>query len=162
MNEFWNKNKSGIISGIVASAMFLYFFQPLLEMVSKVFIQLSGIIGTAYVDRIYAQAAHLETQDFSFTTFILYFGSLALATFLISLKIIQKSISPNASAGANKDVKKADTPNPSSIKRFIIGSFLLCLSLFLFSLIAADFTQLSTISSFKQHMRIIAPYIDNQ
>lgn len=163
MNEFWRQNKSGIISGIVASAIFLYFLQPLLELASRVFFRASNFIGSAYVDRIYAQAAHLETQDFSFTIFIIYFGGMAAIILSISIRLILKSLITKSNKNENdKDSEKTKTPSPSRLVSAGLGGALLCVSLFLFSLIAADFTQLSTISSFKQHMRIIAPYVDEQ
>ena len=92
MNNFWLNNKSGIISGIVASAIFLYCFQPILETTSRIFINISVYIGTAYVDRIYAQAAHLETQDFSFVLFIFFTAFITSVILSIAIPLLLSSL----------------------------------------------------------------------
>ncbi len=58
--------------------------------------------------------------------------------------------------------EKDKEPPPSPLRLFVAVLFLLISSFFI-SLVIANYIQLSTISSFKQHIRIVAPYIsDNE
>ncbi len=66
MINLTTEQKTAIVSGVVASAIFIYFIQPILSFVAYVFVRGSNIVGSAYTDRIYQQVAHLETQDYSF------------------------------------------------------------------------------------------------
>src|SRR3546814_10219837 len=73
------EHKVGVVVGLIASILFTYFLQPIFDWVSGVVVKVLTIASSAYLDRIYAQAASLQTQDFAFLWISLVFGSFAVA-----------------------------------------------------------------------------------
>jgi hypothetical protein len=54
--------KMGVIGGVVGTALFTYFFQPLLRVLSGPLIRLSGSIFSAFRDGVYRDAAATATD----------------------------------------------------------------------------------------------------
>ena len=76
------KHKAGIISGIIASAVFLYLLQPIIELSAKALLFFYSIAGGAFLDKIYAQVAHLETINYAFLIILLLITPFALVFLL--------------------------------------------------------------------------------
>ena len=168
MVNMLKEQKAGILSGVIASAVFIYFIQPILNFSAFVFIRGSEIIGNTYTDRIYQQVAHLETHDYSFLFLMLFLGfpaaTLLGASIRITINLFKKRKAESSDEEDQEGEKdeEVDKTKPPKIIRALVALLLFSISSFLFSIVVANFIQLSTISSFKQHIRIIAPYIGDQ
>jgi hypothetical protein len=157
--------RSGIMASIIASAVFLYFLDPILRSLARLLVYVYSFFGTKYVDRIYAQAAQLETNDYAFVLFTMFASLicgfvLARATF----RIVRAFSTPTDESTKEKEqaheVKKRRAPSKGfAIVRLGIA---VCFVLFTGGVVAGNWMQLSLTSSFRQHMRIVAPYIDSQ
>lgn len=160
--EFIRKNKAGILSGIVASAVFIYFIDPILANLAELAISVSEFLGTAYSDRIYAQAAQLSTRDYSFTiiTFLIS-GMAGMAMGFLLKEVVYKIISKTGWSLGDSSNDREREPNSKRSKLPLLRSLIL-LSIISWSglVIVGNYEQLSLISSFKHHMNIIAPFID--
>lgn len=157
--KIFKEQKAGMISGIISSAVFLYFIQPILEFLAHMFVVGSNFIGSAYTDRIYQQVAHLETQDYSFLFFMIIMSAPAGVMLGISIRIFFPFIrirrAATVTAHDSKTIKM-------KLNSYFLATTTLMGAFFLFLVVIANFIQLSTISSFKRHVRIIAPYISLQ
>jgi hypothetical protein len=156
MNDLINENKKSIYIGILSSAIFLYFFQPILDFVGSKLLILMENTASKFSDDFYSKIAHLELMDFSFYWIALIFISIGFSFGLIGvsgyIRLIKKKSQP-----------KEKTAHEDSLLKKVV-SYAFCLLVFVFSLlfISTKFYQLSLISSFKQHVRILAPYISDQ
>ena len=159
------EHKWGIVNGIIASFIFIYFLQPLLDLVSRSVVYVFSLSSSAFIDRIFAQAAHLQTQDYSFGITIIIFGFFSgvligycriLISFLfgkkLSFGLLGNVLFPLSLINENKKT--------STNFAVLVGALYLIFSFYCIVIIAANYIQLRTISSFQQHMRIIAPYIN--
>lgn len=74
MVELLRKHRASIICGVVASLLVFYFPEPNLGLLGNFFVFLSSALGGANLNKIYAQATHLETQDYA----LIWLSSVAL------------------------------------------------------------------------------------
>ena len=162
MLNFFKEQKGGIIGGIVASAIFLYFIQPILEYSSHLLINISNIFGNAFSDRLYQQIAHLETQDNAFILVMVLFGMISGVLFSVGIVLMSANYRAHKKDGANEKEKPKAVKRNSKVLKHVLPILIFLLSIFPVISALSIFIQLSTISSFKQHIRIIAPYITNQ
>ena len=157
MIEFIKQQKAGVISGIVASAFFIYFIQPILDFLVTFFFAASNYIGSTYIDGIYQKAAHLETYDFSFIFPASIAGVFSIILITTSaLLLFAPFVSSKDKVTKDKERASKDIPKSAS---FIAGLLFFIIGIYGASDVASNYVQLSAVSSFKQHLRIIAPYI---
>jgi hypothetical protein len=155
MQEFFKKNSTSIIVGLVTTIVFLYILQPLLELVGTAVIFLSAYVSSTYIDILFIQIAHMEIMDFGFFFYLLFFSG----PIGISIGLLLSKWKPY-----KEEVKSEKVLNKFSVlrKKIITTIFLIITILFCLVHISTKAYQLSLISSFKQHMKVIAPYIDEQ
>src|SRR3546814_809792 len=150
------EHKVGVVVGLIASILFTYFLQPIFDWVSGVVVKVLTIASSAYLDRIYAQAASLQTQDFAFLWISLVFGSFAVA---FGGEGIARLVGKDRLHALFDYIFKGTITEPSLIYRVTSGLLLIFLSLLLVVVLSANYMQLRAISSFQQHMRTLAPFI---
>jgi hypothetical protein len=159
MFKLEKEHKAGVISGLVATILFIYFLQPIIDWASTQIINLSRLVSSSYIDRLYMQSAHLETQNYSF--WLVAFLLIAMVTPIIAfslLRLVPKSVFSNI---AEMRRTKAANNNGSSTFYSVLSSVLgIIFSIYLIVVLSGNYMQLSAITSFKQHLRIIAPYIN--
>lgn len=161
MKNVIREQKAGIVSGVVASAIFIYFIQPILNFFSLVFVASSQFIGDAYIDRIYQQASHLETQDYSFLLIMLLLGAFSFALAGISVKLFLIVLRKKKRQDEPTQDKEKNPRSRTTVRAISVAFIFQLQSILMLSIVVANYIQLSVISSFKQHVRILAPYISD-
>jgi len=157
MQEFIKKHNTGIFVGLISTMIFIYLLQPILEFVGNSVVNIGSYIGATYVDKIFSQVSHLELMDFGFFFFAVM--SLVLTAF-VSLSVILVWKKDKAKS-ENED--KPKERKASFIYNKILVTFILFVIFTIFvTSISTKAYQLSLITSFKQHLRIVSPYITTQ
>jgi hypothetical protein len=155
MNDFLKKNSQTMIVGLLTTIVFLYILQPVLEFTGSAVMFVGSLVSNSYIDMLYSQIAHLEIMSFGFFFFFIVF--VALICISVGLIIYQwtNDVAPE------KIEKESISKN--ILRKKVITTLLLLFSAMYFTVqISTKLYQLSLISSFKQHLAIIAPYIDEQ
>lgn len=163
------EHKTGIFCGLISTFIFIYFLQPILDWVSIAVVKVLTITSSAFLDRIYAQAAHLQTQDFSFLWLLFLSSIFAVCIFFIGvirvsgISILERIriAMANVSNFPRNPASSYSSKKGSKWYRILSGLLLIIFSLSIVVVFSANYIQLKTISSFQQHMRIIAPYVDD-
>ena len=157
MKDFLQKHTSGIIVAIVSTMIFLYLLQPMLEYVGNIVIQAGSLLSSTYVDEIYTQIAFLEIQDSAFTLLAITFGVLGGITTMMAVFIWfpPKKKNDNISDSSNNTKENLQ-------KKILVTALLASVSLSVIIHVSKDLYQLKVITSFKQHFRILSPYISEQ
>lgn len=154
MMDWIQRHKGGILAGVLSSAMFLYCLDPLVGLVVKLFAAVGEVVGASYSERIYSQASHLETQNFSF-----FIWGLALA-------VTTGACGGMAFALARKERKRSTAERRprkhGRAARNVAAALLFAYALLPLPLLAANYTQLKLISTFTRDMRILAPYLSEE
>ena len=90
-------------------------------------------------------------------------AALLSASIRITIRIfLKKKPEPSDEEGQEGEQEEGGTKTtPPIMLRVFVALLFLSISSFMFSIVIANFIQLSTISSFKQHIRVIAPYISD-
>jgi hypothetical protein len=183
IGQFARRHGASVVASVVASFLFLYLLNPILAFFGRSLLYVAARLNQAYLNRIYAQAAHLETQDFSFWLISIVVEIFSLLPLLMALSLLQGSrryISHRVvSDVATRRAHDSDRPTATSesdlaqslrrrpwrqVRASVAISF--CVIGFLplvFGgvIITANYVQLSLISSFRQHIRIVAPYVSD-
>ena len=158
MVEFFRKNSTSISIGLISAVIFLYILQPMLEFFGNKIVSVGTCLGASYVDEIYAQVSHLEIMDFGFLLFSLFIITPVAFMTGLTISLFFKKV----------DVEKNDVVDKKEIlpitlrKKILLILLLLIFHVLLLSIISTKAYQLSLVSSFKQHMRVVAPYIEAQ
>lgn len=155
MEEFFRENFKSIVIGILSSVLFLYFFQPVLDFIGSSFLHLLSMTNSKYSDDFYSKIAHLELIDFSFYWLAILFGGMAMVCGSISIKGFLGMLSKKESTLRKNGAK-------SRGQRVGFYGLNIFIALFMILFLSTKIYQLKLITSFKQHMRIIAPYIEEQ
>ena len=162
MKDFIQQHSSGVLVGIISTMLFLYFIQPIFEFIVHLVIQFGSLIGAAYVDEIFASVSHLEVFDYSFLLVTIVLGIVSgssLSAVLLIWRKPRKSNKEKPEKPEELEVTKAS----SGLGRKVFSSFLmLIIGLGTIAFLATRVYQLNLISSFEQHVRILAPYISDQ
>jgi len=142
------------------SQLTCYLLEPIIRIVLRISAEIASLTGRAYFDRNFAQAAMLEERNFGFYGFMIIGTLFTLAALYISMVLVKRpfrTLSPE---------EKGKEKQPSFFPRKTLSVAILVLALInavMFSgVLAGNKLQLSLTSSFQQHMRIIAPYLDEQ
>lgn len=155
MNDFIKQHFKSITVGIISSVLFLYLFQPILDFIGDLFLELLSYTGSKYSDDFYSKIAHLELLDFSFYWIAIIFGGVAFAAGAISLRGFVGLFRKN-------DFSKKESDDKNKKQRIAFYLLNIFFSIFIILFLSTKVYQLKLISSFKQHMRVIAPYITEQ
>lgn len=150
----------GVTSSLVATTLWNYSWLFLNFVGEYSFGFLQG-----FVDSRYAKAATLEITNYSFFMIAISFIVMAIGWFEISKKI-KKDFNRKQEDCEDKDISKERSENIPHwvaqkvflIMRIIISIFLLNGLLF----ITGEVIVLNAISDFKQHLRIVTPYLDDK
>jgi hypothetical protein len=145
--------KVGIITGLIASALFLYFLDPILKFIGTLVFNVFSHVSSAYLDRLFAKAALGVAPEPSLLIFGVMIGIFTgvVATTIFSLR------------GKNQD----DEEPGEKPKRHFRG-LRLALSLFMGVMVLVNFHyfwgtwfQFKLVTSFDQHIRAVAPYMND-
>jgi hypothetical protein len=142
--------KKGIISSLIATILFLYFLDPILNFLGKIFLKVGAWLFQSYLDRLYQEMA-VDSMDYAYLIFL----SIVIAMITIGSLIIFRVIFKNR---IDTTDHKLDTKNRSkTLVVLYVTFFFTCIFLLTTSSINKK-----TTSSFNQHLRIITPYITTQ
>ena len=150
--NFLRENTKSIVVGIVSSVLFLYFFQPILDFIGRTFLRVLSAVSSKYSDDFYSKIAHLELFDFSFFWLLLVFTMLCTVALSLSIRSIRGK--QKANERKNREIKNSE--------KYVFFAITLVTVLFLILFMATKIYQLRLITSFKQHMLILAPYVTDQ
>lgn len=168
MNELWKKINSdtrsaavfyGVIASLLASAVIKY---------SPFALTITGqyTLGalTNFIDSRYAKAATLEHTNYSYFLLTVIFAVIVIAWMEISSKI-KKNLKKSTDSAASEVEESFDKPNPETPKwvpkAFLVARIIIWLHLSWGLLyVAGEATVLNAITDFKQHVRIVTPYIE--
>jgi len=161
MIDFLRKHQPAIIVSVISTCLFIYFLQPILEFSGRVLIRLMAVLGTKYSDCIYKQVAQLTTHNYSFYILMMVLGLGTGLIFCLSTALMLRRFfaQPKKDEEKTKLIYRTLNSRPFVAINFV---FALLLTVAFFIVLVGNYTQLSLISSFDQHFRIIAPYIDEQ
>ncbi len=153
----------GIVTSIVATTLFIYFLDPILNLFGRNFIRLASLLYSSYVDYLFEKVALCSTDNAAYFMFSLAMGlicglCMGACTALVTAAIVKK-------------MKKKELP-PSPQSLFAKLSLRKIIVLALFSTIVINFLaililwdewfQFKTMTSFNQHMLAVAPHLDEQ
>lgn len=152
--------KIGIVTSIIATILFIYFIDPILTLFGRTLLQLASRIYSSYVDHLFEKAALCTTMDQAYVLLNLVMGlisgsSVGICAGIIIAKIMKKKGLPPSEL-------------PKIVKLTTFKAVTLGLSAVLFVNLLSFFTlwdgwfQLKTISSFQQHMKAVAPYLEER
>lgn len=141
---------------MISSIIFLYFFQPILDYIGAKALILMDLTSSKFSDDFYSKISHLELMDYSF-----YW--ISIICICISIAVGRIGISGLFSLVKKEKTTEVTSKTKESVSKKVIF-FLFCIFICLFGtlFVSTKFYQLSLISSFKQHLRVIAPYISEQ
>ena len=169
MQEFLKKNSTPIVIGLISTMLFLYVLQPLLELIGNFSISVASSISSVYVDKIYSQIAHLEIMNYGYFFYMLFVSCFSIVTIAITVTLWKEEsknlITETKDHALDQDEllklesKRQPKRRNKKIRFTVISSVITVLSI---TTISTKTYQLSLLSSFKQHLRIVAPYIDEQ
>ncbi len=139
--------KIGVLSSLVAAVIFLYLLDPLLTILGRIFLTLTGIASKQYLDRLYSEIA-TGMPDFGF--YAVGTGMLILLFMIVALAVASRVASTNTSVGP---------PHARGSKADVL---LVAFLFFLFIVFLADgWVRLRTVSTFQQHITVLAPAISD-
>lgn len=145
--------RNGVIIGVIASLLFTYFLQPLIDLVGGYLRRSTISFFIELVDSKYARASFLDGIDYSYYISMIIFVIISIVFIGMSEKIIEHTFD-----------KKKDEPKPikpilqKSLAVFIIGYISFFLIYFLVQ-ISGEAITLNAISGFRRHMAILSPHL---
>ena len=164
MKHLWNKIHSdnrliavfyGTISSIIGSLIINY-SSTILSWLGK---YTFGAL-TKFIDSRYAKAATLEPTDYSYFLLLLIFVVIVIAWIEIT-SAVKKKLS-NTPESETKQTPEGETNSPS----WVVPAFVVLRIFVWFYLgwgllyVAGESTVLNSVTDFKQHIRILSPYIE--
>jgi hypothetical protein len=179
MFELVKTHRAAVICSIIARIVCVYFLDPILAFLGRSVLWLAAQLGTSYTDRIFSQAAHLDTYDYAFALTLVYLmlPTIAfagwMAYFGVRLLLRRRpatSASSVSASNGNGRTDPASSNQPSRtrldfLREKLAGAAFVILgavAFFWFCLVTgSQVAQLSLITSFQQHVRIVAPFIDD-
>lgn len=170
MNELWKRINSdtrsaavfyGVIASLLASAVIKY--SPLaLTVIGQYTL---GVL-TNFIDSRYAKAATLEPTNYSYYLLAVIFVVIVIAWIEMSSKI-KKNLKKSETSTALSAEEPANDSSPETSKwvpkLFLGARIIIWLHLsWGFLYVAGEATVLNAITDFKQHIRIVTPYIEQK
>ncbi|ADT93397.1 hypothetical protein Sbal625DRAFT_1289 [Shewanella baltica OS625] len=141
--------KVGIITGIVASMVFVYFLDPIIRIFGEGVFYASNYVVSGLVDSLYQKSALGVAKDPSLTVYALIIGFItAFPVAMIRIFFQKKS----------NDDKSRENSKRSGIMLIPIA----ILPLMLFYQMWTMMFQYEVVTSFDQHIKIVTPYISEK
>ena len=170
MRDTIRKYRSTISASLVAAAAFFYLLEPILAFTGRTVLVAAGFLSDTSMNRIYAESAHLEVQDFSFFLTSYFMVGVTGVIFLISLLILRSTFSEGRGStghtGPGNPDRVAVDRTGKKTQRSVVAVLSVVNSILLISwtsaVIVANHFELSLTSSFRQHLRILAPVLSEQ
>ena len=167
MKEFWRRLHSdnrittvfyGAIGSLLASAIIKYSPSALTVVGEYTF----GFL-TDFIDSRYAKAATLEPTNYSYFFLALIFVVIAIAWMEIS-GAIKKRLSEKSTQQVEEPKDNDIEKKPKWVPAVFIGVRILVWFYLAWGLlyVAGEATVLNAITDFKQHLRIVSPYIESK
>lgn len=156
---FLRKHTTGIVTSLFATLLFIYFLDPILRAMARVFILATSALGQAFTDRLYAQAAHLQTINYSFFLFTYSFIPLLVGATLLLRRGARALVPRNAPPAKRISLIPAGQPTFFHASGLLLAG--LAIVIWVFAVASANYIQLSLISTFERHMRVLDPYISD-
>jgi hypothetical protein len=153
--------KVGIATSIVATALFIYFLDPILSLFGRTATQLVAHLYSGYIDHQFEQAALCSSFDAAFLLLaatcaaILSFSWGFCAAIVVNTLRLKRGLPP-------------PTPILNLVHRrylrttLIVVAFVTALTLSMPPALWSGWFQLKVTSSFRQHMTALAPYLTDQ
>lgn len=152
----WAKS---IFAGLLATAIFVYFLDPILSFLGRTLISTSSEVYKNYLDRLYAEIA-AGVPSYSYLvwhTMIWIFASFFAMTFGMVLLATKKRDKKREKQRTEDD----STMYPRRLRRpaflGLIGATIMLLALLLSA--TRGYVRLQTTSTFNQHITILGPHI---
>lgn len=142
--------KVGIISGIIASMVFVYFLDPILRIFGNFIVYSSNWVYAGLLDSLYQKAALGSPKDPALTIFSLISGSFVGVLSGILL------------AYFTKHHKSNEDDNRSILKTKVLLSAIAILAFLFMYQTWSLLYQYQIVTSFNQHMKILSPYLSEE
>ncbi|MGL5418740.1 MAG: hypothetical protein ACRDA9_04740 [Plesiomonas shigelloides] len=143
----------GIITGIIASMIFVYFLDPIIRVFGDGVLYVSEYLVTGLLDSLYQKSALGIAKDPALSTYSILVGIFFAFPVTALTVILRNKILP-ASDDQEKDRAQS--------RKFIAIIPLVILPIMLFYQFWTMLFQYQIVTSFDQHMRILAPYMDTR
>ncbi|PPC76965.1 hypothetical protein C4K68_12685 [Pokkaliibacter plantistimulans] len=141
--------KVGIITGIVASMVFVYFLDPIIRIFGEGVFYASNYVVSGLVDSLYQKSALGVAKDPSLAVYALIIGFItAFPVAMIRIFFQKKS--------------NDDKPRENSKRSGIMLIPIAILPLMLFYQMWTMMFQYEVVTSFDQHIKIVTPYISEK
>ncbi|MDU7780060.1 MAG: hypothetical protein E7J86_13245 [Aeromonas caviae] len=142
----------GIITGIIASMVFVYFLDPIIRVFGEGVLYISKYIVTGLFDSLYQKCALGVAKDPALSIYSMLVGVIVgfpTATLSILIQNREKKTESNESTSSRS-------------KKIVAIIFIVILPIMLFYQFWVMLFQYEVVTSFDQHMRILAPYMDSE
>lgn len=141
----------GIVTGIVASMVFVYFLDPIIRVFGEGVLYVSKYLVTGLLDSLYQKSALGVAKDPALSTYSLFVGM------VVGLPVAALSVILRRKINSGSDSEK----RPESKSRKLIAIIpIVVLPVMLFYQFWTILFQYQVVTSFDQHIRILAPYIE--
>lgn len=148
--------KIGIVAGIVSSAFFLYFIDPIINFIMHVIAHVFGAFSHWFYDRICRHAALGVVQDSSLFFLTLLYGMFFGIVFgVATVPILRRLVGINARDGSVEAGDKG-----KGLLRLGVASSVVVLLSIGYSLLQIQISA-GLITSFHQHLDALAPAVSN-
>jgi hypothetical protein len=147
--------KAGILIGIIASILFIYFIDPILSFIGRVFLGVAAFLQLKYLDRLYSEIA-VRNMDYSYLLHIY----ICVAGIMVSLVMIIYLIFKKYNI-VNKPKSSLKTQDDTFIFIIKILCFFSIATLMMLFMVDG-YIRLETSSSFHQHMTILSPHMTDK
>ena len=141
----------GIVTGIVASMVFVYFLDPIIRVFGEGVLYVSEYLVTGLLDSLYQKSALGVAKDPALSTYSFLVGIIVGFPVAALSVILRRKIKPS---GENNKLIG------SKSRKLIAVIPLVILPIMLFYQFWTMLFQYQVVTSFDQHIRILAPYID--
>ena len=154
------------IPQIIISVVVLYIVVPSIDSAMEMFLGFAGYVSESYINNIYREAAVLDQLDFAFLMYAIM--SLPILVFPIALMLrvlLGERASEEDSGGFSETIAALNKKYPIAkvASKFVVLCFCLFFASTYLAVFFSNYKQLTIVTSFRQHMRIIAPDIsDNE
>jgi hypothetical protein len=159
--EINQNQRSAIIASIVASLLVLYFIDPILTFLSKLFLNIADILFSSYLDRLYAEISSGD-PNIGLIFIYLFFGApTILCIYILTKKILSLIRKNDLDALTEKGDKKIIVKKIKKLS-FYLTINLIILSILGLFIIVDHYVRFKTSSSFHQYMTVIHPSISDK
>lgn len=143
----------GIVAGIIASMIFVYFLDPIIRVFGEGVLYVSEYLVTGLLDSLYQKSALGVAKDPALSTYAFLVGIVVGFPVAALTVILRKKI---PSGGENQERVGSKSRKLIAIIPLVIFPIILFYQFWIMLF------QYQIVTSFDQHMRILAPYMDSK